>query len=33
MLNDRGIGDEGLRRHQAIIEEIKKLQKNIQTGY
>lgn len=33
MLNDWGIGDEGLWRHQAIIEEIKKLQKNIQTGY
>lgn len=25
MLNDWGIGDEGLWRHQAIIEEIKKL--------
>lgn len=33
MLNERGIGDEGLRRHQIIIEEIKKLQKSIVSGY
>lgn len=32
MLNERGISDEGIRRHQIVIEEIKKLQKSVHSG-
>lgn len=33
MLNEWGIGDEGLRWHQVVVEDIKRLQKNFLSGY